>query len=176
MLTFLGSCGFVADPPAYYESGSFAITRTVGGEVLPFAEVDCPRVVRAVRAAMSGGDRTRADQLIGRALGRIVAHEMVHMLTKSGEHSPEGIEQPALSGRQLIMPVLSLSAFDLERLRASTRGRASERALVETSLKGRGRRAPSRNDDRRRRVASCQIPACYEIQLRDGSIQLSGRN
>jgi hypothetical protein len=86
------------------------------GEVLPFGEVDCDRVGSAVRSAMSAGDFARADELVGRAMGRVLAHELVHMMTKSVDHAREGVQRSALSGRQLIAPVLPLSAFDIERL------------------------------------------------------------
>jgi hypothetical protein len=66
---------------------------------------------------MWGGDFARKDELLGRALGRVLAHELVHMLTKSGEHSREGVQRPALSGKQLIADSLPLSAFDIDRLR-----------------------------------------------------------
>jgi hypothetical protein len=39
------------------------------------------------------------------------------MLTKSGEHSREGVQRPALSGKQLIADSLPLSALDIDRLR-----------------------------------------------------------
>lgn len=37
------------------------------------------------------------------------------MLTKSAEHGTEGVEQPALSGKQLIANSLPLSTFDIGR-------------------------------------------------------------
>ncbi|HVW83560.1 MAG TPA: hypothetical protein VHB50_02720 [Bryobacteraceae bacterium] len=117
VMTFKGSCAFDPAPPAYDELGAYAITRTANGEVQPFGEVDCDRVVNSVRSAMFGGDYTHADLLVGRALGRVVAHELVHMLTKSGQHAHEGVQKPALSGRQLISSSLPLSALDVERLR-----------------------------------------------------------
>jgi hypothetical protein len=39
------------------------------------------------------------------------------MLTKSGEHSREGVQRSALSGKQLIADALPLSALDIDRLR-----------------------------------------------------------
>ena len=66
---------------------------------------------------MFGGDYAKGDVLVGRALGRVVAHELVHMLTKSETHAKEGVEKAALSGRQLIAASLPLSEFDLDRLR-----------------------------------------------------------
>jgi hypothetical protein len=38
------------------------------------------------------------------------------MLTKSGQHAPEGVQKASLSGRQLIAASLPLSAMDIDRL------------------------------------------------------------
>ncbi len=118
VMTFKGSCEYEPAAPIYDELGPLAITRTTNGEVQPFGEVDCDRVVNSARAAMSGSDYARADLLIGRAMGRVVAHELVHMLTKSGQHGTEGVEKAALSGKQLITASLPLSAFDIGRLKS----------------------------------------------------------
>jgi hypothetical protein len=122
VMSFKGACEFEPAPPRYDELGPLAITRTTNGEVQPFGEVDCDRVVNTAKSAMSGADYSRADMLIGRALGRVVAHELVHMLTKSGVHGSEGVEKPALSGKQLIAGALPLSAFDIDRLRQERLG------------------------------------------------------
>jgi len=117
VMTFKGSCSFDPAPPIYDETGPYATTRTANGEVQPFGEVDCDRVVNSVRTAMFGDDYTKADLLIGRALGRVVAHELVHMLTRSGVHAHDGVQKAALSGRQLISANLPLSALDVDRLK-----------------------------------------------------------
>jgi hypothetical protein len=117
VMTFKGVCAYEPAAPRYDELGPLAITRTTNGEVQPFGEVDCNRVVNTAASAMSGTDYNRADLLIGRALGRVVAHELVHMLTKSSTHGTEGVEKPALSGKQLIAASLPLSAFDIDRLK-----------------------------------------------------------
>jgi hypothetical protein len=117
VMTFNGACEYQPAAPRYDELGPLAITRTTNGEVQPFGEVDCSRVVNAASGAMSGSDYNRADLLIGRAMGRVVAHELVHMLTKSRVHGTEGVEKPALSGKQLIAASLPLSAFDIDRLK-----------------------------------------------------------
>jgi len=116
VLTFNGSCSFDPAPPLYDELGPLAFTRTANGEVQPFGEVNCDRVVNSVRSAMFASDYAKADLLLGRALGRVVAHELVHMLTKSGRHAREGVQKAALSGRQLIAASLPLDAMDVERL------------------------------------------------------------
>jgi hypothetical protein len=123
VMTFKGACEYEPAPPIYDELGPLAITHSVNGEILPFGEVNCDQVVNTARSAMWGTDYLRADLLIGRALGRVVTHELVHMITRSREHGTEGVEKPALSGKQLIAGYLSLSAFDVDRLRAKFRNR-----------------------------------------------------
>jgi len=122
IMAFNGACKYEPAAPIYDELGPLAMTHTVDGEVQPFGEVDCDRVVSSASNAMSGSDYARADLLIGRAMGRVVAHELVHMLTKSGQHGTEGVEKPALSGKQLIAATLPLSAFDIDRLKRERRG------------------------------------------------------
>ena len=117
VMSFKGACTYVPAPPLYDELGPYASTRTTSGEVQPFGEVDCGRVVSSVRSAMFGGDFDRAEILVGRALGRVVAHELVHMLTKSDVHAHQGVQKASLSGKQLIAASLPLSAIDLDRLR-----------------------------------------------------------
>jgi hypothetical protein len=122
VITFKGSCIFNPLPVVYDELGPYALTRTTDGEVQPFGEVDCDHVASSLHTAMAGDDYSKADMLLGRALGRVVAHELVHMLTKSKQHGREGVEKAALSARQLIADSLPLSIFDIDRLQQERRG------------------------------------------------------
>ena len=118
MVRFKGKC--VLDPVGYLydERGPMAFTYSTDGAVQPFSEVACDKVTSAVRSAMSGGDFANADVLLGRALGRVLAHEVVHMLSKSGAHGHTGVAKTALSGSQLIAPELRLEPQDVARLHA----------------------------------------------------------
>jgi hypothetical protein len=117
VLTFAGSCEFEPAPPLYDELGPYASTSVTDGQVLPFGEVDCARVVNSVRDAMRGEWFGWRDLLLGRALGRVVAHELVHMLTRSVQHGREGVTEASLSARQLISGSLRLEKDDVLRLR-----------------------------------------------------------
>jgi hypothetical protein len=114
---FKGSCVVREIPYVYDELGPLAFTYTSDGNVQPFTVVECDKIVRSVRSAMWGGDFGRAELLLGRALGRVVAHELVHILTDSGQHGTEGVQKAALSGNQLIETSLTLSPEDLARLK-----------------------------------------------------------
>lgn len=118
IVRFKGRCVLEPIPILYDERGPYAFTYSSGGEVLPFTEIDCDRVTASVQSAMWGDDFARRDYLMGRALGRVLAHEFVHVLTRSGMHATEGVEQTALSGKDLVGAPLKLSRADLQRLKA----------------------------------------------------------
>ena len=72
--------------------------RTVpDGDVLPFSEVECDhwRSVHRTR----GDDYARPDYLDGPRWGRVLAHELVYILTRSAAHGSDSVTQPAFSGR-----------------------------------------------------------------------------
>jgi hypothetical protein len=126
VMTFNGTCKFESAPQAYYETGPLASTKTTNHVIQSFGQVDCDHVVGTARSAMFGADYAHADLLVGRALGRVVAHEIVHMLTQSAEHGRDGVFEAALSGKQLIAPSLPLSAMDVDRLMSVMSGYESE--------------------------------------------------
>jgi hypothetical protein len=118
VLQFQGSCVLEPALPLYDELGPLAFTHTTDGIVQPFSQVSCDKVAASTRSAMWGGDLARADLFLGRALGRVVAHELVHILTGSRNHGHEGVGKRGLSARQLTAETLPLSTADLARLRA----------------------------------------------------------
>lgn len=111
-----------AKPPAYFQSlvsvrltgicniegnaipdkGPLAFAHSSDGRILPFVEVQCDRIRRHVRSAFWGPDCERAVFLYGRALARVVAHELYHVLTGRKEHTSNGLTRPALTGEELI--------------------------------------------------------------------------
>ena len=117
VVSFKGDCRVSPVPYVYDELGPLAFAYSADSTVEPFSQVACDKVVRSVRSAMWGSDFARADLLLGRALGRVVVHELIHMLSKSGHHAQEGIGRPALSPKELIGPSPQLSQEDLALLR-----------------------------------------------------------
>lgn len=116
MVKLRGTCRMESFAPLLDERGPFAWTHTVDGKVLPFSEVACDHIARSIRAAMPSEDSRDRDRLFGRALARVMAHEIVHMLGKCTDHGQTGVFRHALSGRQLIADKLELNRDDIARL------------------------------------------------------------
>lgn len=103
LVRFRGDCQMAAFPPGPPdELGPLARTHISDGTMLPFSEVECERVTRAAQSALIGGERARAQQMVGRALGRVVAHELIHIFLKQKSHAPKGIFRRGLTPRQLV--------------------------------------------------------------------------
>ncbi len=110
-----GICRMEHYAPLMDERGPFAFTHTVDGKILPFSEVACDHIARSVERAI-GGQTMDRERLLGRALARVMAHEIVHMVGKCSDHSPAGVFRHSLSGRQLIADKLELEPEDIARL------------------------------------------------------------
>jgi len=119
VVKFKGHCRMEQLPMMLDERGPLAFTHTSDGEVLPFSEVACDRVRSSVNSAMWGGDdRKNADVLFGRALGRVLAHELYHIVGNTEKHGTRGsVAHTSLSGAQLISDKLLLHEDDVDKLK-----------------------------------------------------------
>lgn len=93
MVKFRGDCRMELSPALLDERGPLAFTHTTDGEVLPFSEVLCDKVKVAARSAMHGGQVASGDKLLGRALARVLAHEIWHMTANTSQHSKTGVSK-----------------------------------------------------------------------------------
>jgi hypothetical protein len=116
LVKFHGNCRIQPAPMFLDERGPMAFTHTSDGEVLPFSEVLCDRVGVAAQSAMEGGEFSRRDELLGRALARVLAHEIYHIKGKCNEHGRSGVARKALSGRELIAATLDFAPADARRM------------------------------------------------------------
>ena len=97
------------------DPGPLAFAHTSGANVLRFADVHCNAVSHLVRSATNG--RENGNLLLGKALGRVLAHEFCHILANRFGHSEDGILKPTFSGRQLVAKRFDIDPADLDRLR-----------------------------------------------------------
>lgn len=113
-----GSCSMENMAAFLDERGPLAWAHSTDGVVLPFAEVACDRIAGLVGRAMWGGERREADKYLGRALGRVLAHELHHILGKTHHHNEHGeLTREALTAKRLISDKrISFDPRDLEKL------------------------------------------------------------
>jgi hypothetical protein len=114
-----GSCAMDALPIGALsdERGALAMTYSVDGKTLDFGEVECDRVRTSIQRTLGTDNPAAQEPLYGKALARVMAHELYHMLTRSSEHTTQGVTKERLSGWELSQGNLKLSDPALEMFR-----------------------------------------------------------
>ena len=90
-----GTCdGRLLSPNSFFE-GALGWTHVVDGEILPFMDVDCDRIRAFIRRPLSNTTPEKRDEMLGRAVGRVVAHELYHILGRTMHHGSGAASVPA---------------------------------------------------------------------------------
>jgi len=106
VLRFKGSCQ-VRNPPMDSELGpaiegsALASTVVSDGHVLPFTDVKCNEIRRYLQSELLGRQTAKQEQIYGRALGRVVAHELYHIFAATEEHAKDGVARSFHTRRDL---------------------------------------------------------------------------
>jgi hypothetical protein len=95
-----------------------AFTVVDRGKILPFVSVDCTALQKTLASDLGREPRARRDVLYGRAMGRLVAHEMYHIESQTREHSRDGVAEAAVSSRELIAERFEFASDALAKLQA----------------------------------------------------------
>lgn len=123
--SFAGSCSadrLVFSTPA---AVSLADTSISDGRILPFFRIDCQRIIGMLG---SSGE----PSALGRALARVAAHEIYHIVAQTAEHQEKGVAKAAFSARDLTSVRFDLDAWSLNRMRPPAIAEASESASTES--------------------------------------------
>lgn len=118
VVTMKGNCMAEQDPMLLDERGPapLAYAHASGIEILPFTAIDCDHLRRAVATALRGAQSER-DAQFGLALGRVLAHEIFHIVENTRVHSKSVVFRSSLKGTELVSKKLDFTPADLERLR-----------------------------------------------------------
>jgi hypothetical protein len=89
--SFDGVCSVRELPDHVDGSSVLAHTAVANGRVLPFFRVDCTSILRILTPALRHLDETSREIVLGRALARVIAHEIYHVTARTTEHHSSGI-------------------------------------------------------------------------------------
>ena len=116
MVNFHGRCRAESVAAPAEGDKPLAWTHVVDGKVLPFSDVECDRVRASIHSA---NGRQLSDLVLGRALARVLAHELYHVLARTSTHAGAGLAKRSLSGLELISDRLELKMSDVNRMKAA---------------------------------------------------------
>jgi hypothetical protein len=121
VLELSGTCGIAPGYSGVEHNGtvsaSLATTTITDGQVLPFSVLNCSALTRSVSGALAQDAGARRDFLYGRAMARVVAHELYHVLTRSTEHARTGVARSCFSTSDLLTERFEFEGATLARLR-----------------------------------------------------------
>jgi hypothetical protein len=119
VVKFRGKCGLSAVPPHATSSGPLGWTYISEGVILPYSDVDCDRTRAFVHKDLMGLRIEERDKIFGRALGRILAHELFHIFANTQHHLACGVGKAAYTVRDLLSSDFRFDEQDLMLLRNS---------------------------------------------------------
>jgi cytochrome c551/c552 len=99
--------------------GPLAWTHISDGIILPFADVDCFRVHEVLDKRLPMVDATQREAVFGRALGRVVTHELYHIFTGTKHHGSDDVAHPVYTTTDLMTDKFRFGAKELTTLRRS---------------------------------------------------------
>jgi hypothetical protein len=135
VLELNGACGLSAGHPDSEPAApaSLATTTITDGQVLPFSRLNCAALTRVVSSAVARDAGAQRDFLYGRAMARVVAHELYHILMRTTEHARSGIARNCFSTSDLLTERFEFEGSTLARLRRSQDAAAEINTAAEDS-------------------------------------------
>lgn len=107
VITFKGRCDVADLALSSRRSSALGWTHVSDGVILPFAEVDCDGIRGFLRAELIHMQTGEREGAYGRAIGRVLAHELYHIFANTREHGTSGVAKPAYSVRELLSSVFT---------------------------------------------------------------------
>jgi len=98
---------------------SLASTAVADGKVLPYSWLDCDNLASLLAPVLLSDAPDKRSALYGRAMGRLVAHELFHALVQTREHDGGGIAKRSFSAQDVLGEHFEFEAASLEKLRDS---------------------------------------------------------
>ncbi len=89
----------------------------VDGQMLPLVSVECDQIAGYIWQSMSAYQRLHGDVAFGRALARVLAHELYHYLTGVAKHTHSELFRAAISRNALLAGEVRLGADEVACLR-----------------------------------------------------------
>jgi len=101
VVSFRGNCQLqprrVNQPPA----DRLGWTHIQNGEVIPFADIDCTAIAVYLQTQLAALPAKSRQAALGRAIGRVLSHELLHIFSRAKSHSSEGVDHPTLKPAEL---------------------------------------------------------------------------
>jgi len=128
VVTFKGRCDAEGVLAHSATKGPLGWTHVSDGIILPFSDVDCDSVREFLGKQLLGYPPHEREEIYGRALGRVLAHELYHIFANTARHGSEGVGKPMYTVQDLISADFHFQEQEALALKASKAHAALESA------------------------------------------------
>lgn len=134
LFRFIGRCTTDDIPDDVNPEGqSLGETAISDGHVLPFATVNCERIKAFIAPMLKRMPTQWKTEMMGRALARVSAHEIYHMLTGVAKHDDSGIFRPVNTRTDLTTTTFSFAPPEQNWLRAWQQRQTRDTSVAQTA-------------------------------------------
>lgn len=102
VVKFLGHCSVENLSLKAQHPGALGWTHVSDGVILPFADIDCDRVRVFVQKELLFVHSSEREEVFGRAIARVLAHELYHIFTHTAHHASDGVGKSAFTVQELL--------------------------------------------------------------------------
>lgn len=134
VLTFKGRCDVAGLMPHATSPGALGWTHVSDGNILPFSDVDCDRIRGFVQKDLLSFSPDERAEVYGRALARVVAHELYHIFANTAHHGSCGVGKAAYTVQELLSEDFQFEAKESNALRTSKAHEVLENATHAPTL------------------------------------------
>ena len=118
VVTFKGKCEIDSESYPSGETGALGWTHISDGTILPFSDVDCDKIRRFIGSEVRALDPKARDIAYGRAVGRVLAHELYHVFTNTTRHASWGVAKAFYTSKDLVSERFQFQEKDTTALRS----------------------------------------------------------
>jgi hypothetical protein len=114
---FTGYCDVVNLATTNPRSGALGWTHITDGVILPFSDIDCDGIRAFVRTDLLARPKEDHQEVFGRAVGRVLAHELYHIFAHTSRHGSHGVAKPYYSPQELLSRSFQFEQKECDELR-----------------------------------------------------------
>ena len=120
VITFKGRCNLDGLPQSEGGyMGALGWTHVSDGVILPFTDIDCDGIRRFLRHGLMQVNPKSRSMAYGRAIARVLTHELYHIFADTKRHASEGVGKPAYTARELLEEDFRFGEIEAHALRTS---------------------------------------------------------
>lgn len=130
VVTFRGHCDLDQLQSASVMPGALGWTHVSNGIILPFSDVDCDAVRGFLQRSLMGITDSRREETYGRALARVLAHELYHVMANTSVHGGCGLAKSGFTVSELLSAAFTFEASEFRKLVESRTYKVLEKAAA----------------------------------------------